>query len=316
MIKKSRYAFALPFLICLFSIKLFAQKTNDKTGTEPIYHSPGGTYSDWYFPAGDNYLSLEWTFVPIADPPASLAKEGLLHYYAYNFALVNATDAIGGGYAGFQTNGIFMDQSEGKVVNFSIWGSNSGKTEGRPNGLLNPGNTESGGVQIMFKYAWTLKHRYRFELKQGPSGEDASGKWWGLWVTDESTHVKTFIGEQRVPAVIDNKPAIYWNAHTSMFGEDLHWWKSLNGSVKYPDCSAFEPSAMAAIDITANNGAAKPIKFTNYDNSGQAVTGNNGFKSVNCNVSIYRDSLNFNVQHNLGHWASPAPNFIKEINKK
>jgi hypothetical protein len=144
--------------LCGIETKLLAQ----------TYYSPGGTYTDWYFPPKEDYLSLEWTFVPVVDPPETLAREGLLHYYAYNFALVNATSSIGGGYAGFQTNGIFQDKSEGKVINFSIWGSNAGKTSG----LLNKANDESGGVQIMYKYEWVIGHKYYFELKQGPGGID------------------------------------------------------------------------------------------------------------------------------------------------
>lgn len=271
-----------------------------------IYHSPGGTYTDWYFSPGETYQSLEWTFVPVVDPPESLAKEGLLHYYAYNFALVNATSSIGGGYAGFQSNGLFQDKPEGRVINFSIWGSNAGKTSG----LLNKANEESGGVQIMYKYKWVVGHKYNFELKPGPGGEDSLGKWWGLWVTDKNSGVESFIGEQRVPTRINGKMATSWSFHTSMFGEDLHWWHSLNGEVKYTDCSQFQGSAMAAIDITANGGKVKPLRFVNKVNSGQPVTGSNGFKSVNCAVSIYRDSTNFNVQHNLGYWAKPAPDVI------
>jgi hypothetical protein len=275
-----------------------------------IYYSPGGTYSDWYFPTVIIYESLEWTFVPVADPPPTLAKEGLLHYYAYNFSLLNATSAIGSGYAGFQTNGIFKDSSEGKVINFSIWGSNGGKTSG----LLNKANDESGGFQIMYKYDWIVEHKYRFELKQGPTGIDTLGKWWGLWVTDQNTGSKTFVGEQRVPSIINGGKAVTWGPHTSMFAEDLHWWKSLNGDKKYTDCKSFECSAMAAIDITANGGITKPFKLVNLNNSGKPVTGDNGFKSINCDVSIYQDSTNFNVQHNLGYWATPAPNFLSKKN--
>ncbi|ANH82814.1 hypothetical protein A8C56_19130 [Niabella ginsenosidivorans] len=277
----------------------------DLIANGPVYYSPGGTYSDWYFPTTENYSSLEWTFVPVADPPPSLAKEGLLHYYAYNFSLVNASNNIGGGYAGFQTNGIFKDSSQGKVINFSIWGSNGGKSKG----MINAANGESGGYQIMYKYNWAPRQQYRFELKPGPSGEDSLGKWWGLWITNKATGVSDFVGEQRVPSVINGKSALFWNAHTSMFGEDLHWWKSLNGATKYKDPSSFQPSAMAAMDITANGGTVKPAKFTNFVNSGKPVTGSNGFKSVSAKVSIYQDA-NFNVQHNLGYWASPAPNFL------
>ena len=271
------------------------------------YYSPGGTYTDWFFPPTQTYSSLEWTFVPVVDPPESLAKDSLLHYYAYNFDLVNATSAIGGGYAGFQTNGIFLDKYEGKVINFSIWGSNAGKTAG----LLNKTNDESGGVQIMYKYQWVIGHKYYFELKQGPSGIDSLGRWWGLWVTDKNTGAATFVGEQRVPMRIAGKPASSWSSHTSMFGEDLHWWHSLNGDIKYTKCSDFQGSAMAAIDITANGGKVQPVRFINKVNSGEPVTGTNGFKSVNCEVSIYHDSTSFNVQHNLGYWPKPAPNFIR-----
>jgi len=301
-------AFLLP------GISLIAQNTNaqknsgqNAAGSEPVYYSPGGTYSDWYFPASEGYTSLEWTFVPVADPPPDLAKEGLLHYYAYNFSLVNASGNTGSGYAGFQTNGIFKNAFQGKVINFSIWGSNGGRSKG----LVNAANDESGGYQIMYKYNWVPGQQYRFQLKQGPSGEDALGKWWGLWVTNKTTGVKDFVGEQRVPSVINHKSAVLWNAHTSMFGEDLHWWQSLNGHTKYKEQTRFQPSAMAAIDITANEGRVKPVKFTSFTNSGKPVTGSNGFKSVNSTVSIYQDSI-FNVQHNLGYWTSPAPNFLKE----
>lgn len=295
----------LTLVLCGIDTKLIAQSKDEKG---QIYYSPGGTYSDWYFPPDQTYVSLEWTFVPVVDPPASLAKEGLLHYYAYNFALVNASSSLGGGYAGFQSNGIFKDIAEGKVVNFSIWGSNGGKTTG----LLNTGNEESGGVQIMYKYDWVVGHQYYFELKQGPSGIDSLGKWWGLWVTDKNTGAKSFIGEQRVPMRIDGKVAASWSFHTSMFGEDLHWWHSLNGDIKYIHRSDFQGSSLAAIDITANGGMVRPARFVNMVNSGQPVTGSNGFKSVNSEVSIYRDSTNFNVQHNLGYWATPAPNFIEK----
>ncbi|MBZ4189788.1 hypothetical protein [Niabella beijingensis] len=311
MNRKNRLFLLLVFL--LPATVPSAQNTNsttegkNSTSGEPVYYSPGGTYSDWYFPASEGYSSLEWTFVPVADPPSSLTKDGLLHYYAYNFSLVNASGGTGGGYAGFQTNGIFKGAFQGKVINFSIWGSNGGKSKG----MVNAANDESGGYQIMYKYSWQPGQQYRFELKPGPGGEDSLGKWWGLWVTDKSNGITDFVGEQRVPAIIKGKSTVLWNIHTSMFGEDLHWWRSLNGHTKYKDQSDFQPSAMAAMDITANGGTVKPVKCTSFTNSGEPVTGSSGFKSVNSTVSIYEDA-HFNVQHNLGHWASPAPDFLKK----
>lgn len=295
------------FLIFGYNHLSFAQETKKQA----VYYSPGGTYSDWYFAPSAGYESLEWTFVPVADPAESLAKQGLLHYYAYNFGLVNASSGKGGGYAGFQSNGIFMHKQQGKVINFSIWGSNGGKSQG----MINPGNEESSGYQIMYKFNWVVGHPYRFQLKEGPSKTDDKGKWWGLWVTDQTTKITTFIGEQRVSATINGKPTVLWASHTSMFGEDLHWWNSLNGRVKYNDPKAFEPSAMAALNITANNGKVKPTHFKYHHNSGKLVTSNNGFKTVGAPVTIYADSLNMAVQHNLGTWPNAAPNYLQK-NKK
>ena len=135
----------------------------------------GQTYSWYTFPEGE-YESLEWTFMFVADPPESLSQEGLLHYYAYSFRLVN-TEGIGPGfgYAGFQSDGRFRDIPQGKVINYSIWGSNGGKTDG----LLEPNNSESGGYRMMYPFEWIEGQAYRFELREGPSGLDARGKWWG-----------------------------------------------------------------------------------------------------------------------------------------
>src|SRR6185369_3363059 len=113
-------------------------------------------------------------------------------------------------------------------------------------------NGESGGFQIMYQYSWTQGHSYKFQLKVGPSGTDAQGKWWGVTVTDLNTSTSTFVGEQREPVAIGGLSSTQWSEHTSMFGEDLHWWRSLDGGTIYPDCSLFQNSSMVAKDITAN----------------------------------------------------------------
>lgn len=262
--------------------------------------SPGGTYSDWYFPE-PGYGSLEWTFLSVKDPAATLSAKGLLHFYAYTFGVTNATGAVGGGYAGFQTNGIILGQFRGKVINFSIWGSNGGKSDG----WINPTNSESGGWQIMYPYVWSEGGAYRFELREGPSGMDDLGKWWGLWVTDLGSGSTEFVGEQRVPAVIEGRDATLMQGHTAMFGEDLHWWRTLNGLEDY-HCGEFEASAMAAVDVTANGGTVLPYEFTGFTNSGQPATGSNGHQSTNCAVTLYQDE-DGGMQHNLGFWPDPAP---------
>ncbi len=272
--------------------------------------SPGGTYADWYFP-GVGLESIEWTEVPIADPAISLTNDGLLHYYAYTFGVLNHTNEVGYGYAGFQTNGYINGiQQKRKVVNFSFWRSNGGKTSSP--GIMNSGNQESGGFQIMYPYSWSTGVRYKFQIKQGPSGVDAQGKWWGLWVTNLDSNSTTFIGEERVQTTINGLNSIQLNPRTGAFGEDLHWWRSLSGTIKYI-CSDFENSGMATIDVTANDGSVKPNNFSEFTNSLQpSVDPNNGYATTNCAVSNYKDS-NKNIQMNLGYWSPAAPNYLNNL---
>ncbi|RTK93275.1 hypothetical protein EKI60_06235 [Candidatus Saccharibacteria bacterium] len=266
--------------------------------------SPGGTYADWFF-SGSGLESIEWTQLPVHDPDISLTNDGLLHYYAYTFSVTNSTNNVGYGYAGFQTNGYINGYQRGRVINFSFWGSNGGKTSGP--GMINANNNESGGYQIMYPFNWTVGHQYAFQLKPGPSGTDAQGKWWGLWVKNLNTDVTTFIGEERVQATIGGLNSTLIKPHTGNFGEDLHWWRSLSGQVKYL-CSDFQNSSMATLNVTANNGSLRPSSFNAFTNSGAAsVHPDNGYATTNCNVSTYTDT-NKNVQMNLGHWAAQAPN--------
>lgn len=271
--------------------------------------SPGGTYADWFYP-GSGLESIEWTEIPVQDPAISLTNAGLLHYYAYTFSVNNDTPSVGFGYAGFQTNGYINGVQRGRVINFSFWGSNGGKTSGP--GIINANNQESGGYQIMYPFNWTLNHRYAFQLKPGPSGSDAQGKWWGLYVKDLNTNTTTFIGEERVQTSIGGLDSSLLKPRTGKFGEDLHWWRSLSGNTKYR-CSDFQNSSMATINVTANNGAIKPNNFTSFTNSLQESTDpNNGYKTINCVVSNYTDS-NKNIQMNLGYWSPIAPNILNNL---
>ncbi len=260
----------------------------------------GQTYSWYRFPEGE-YESLEWTFMFVADPPESLSEEGLLHYYAYNFGLVNSTADVGRGYAGFQSNGLFRGRAQGKVINFSIWGSNDGKTDG----LLEPNNTESGGYQIMYPFKWIEGLAYRFELREGPSGLDVRGKWWGLWVEDVATGSVTFVGEQRVPTKINGRDAKMWSSRTHVFGEDLHWWRASRGEYI---CSDFQPSSMAVLDVTAGANRAWPQVSYNV-NSGEGRTWPNGHKTTNCHVTMFVNEQG-DAQHNLGFWPESPPNVV------
>ena len=265
---------------------------------------PGNTYSDYEFP-GTGYESLAWTFLPVVDPPRSLADKGLLHYYAYNFRLLNTNSSTGFGYAGFQSDGHLGGNRWGKVVNFSIWGSNAARTDG----LLNPNNTECGCHQIMLRYEWVEGRKYRYELREGPSGVESEGKWWGLWVTDLASDSTSFVGEQRVPVTIGGRPSTLWSPHTSVFGEDLYWWRSRDGSEKFI-CSDFEASSLAVLDVTAGANEDRPVRTWTSTNSGNLDVAENGYETTLCYVTLFQNG--HDVQHNVGFWPEPPDNALLE----
>ena len=268
---------------------------------------PGNTYSNYEFP-GTGYESLAWTFLPVVDPPESLRRKDLLHYYAYNFEVVNRTSTAGFGYAGFQSDGHLTlgDRNRwGKVINFAIWGSNAARTHG----LTNPRNEECLCHQIMLQYEYETGRAYRFELREGPSGVEAQGKWWGLWVKDVAADTITFVGEQRVPAEIDGRPSTLWSPRTSAFGEDLYWWHSRNGSQKYV-CSDFEASSLAILDVTAGADEVRPRLAWGWTNSGNIDVAENGYETTLCHVTVFT-AENGDVQHNVGFWPEPPENVIE-----
>jgi len=264
----------------------------------------GNTYTDYEFPDAA-YEILAWTFLPAVDPPQSLSDKGLLHYYAYNFGLVNRSPSIGYGYAGFQTDGHLGGNRLGKAVNFSVWGSNAARSDG----LINPNNEECGCHQIMLQYKWVEGRKYRFELRTGPGGVEAEGKWWGLWVTDLATDSTSFVGEQRVPATIGGRPSTMWEPRTSVFGEDLHWWRSRNGSERFI-CSDFEASSLAVLDVTAGPDEDRPVSVRPWTNSGKLDVAENGYETTLCYVTVFRDGND--TQHNVGFWPEPPDNVLAD----
>ena len=272
---------------------------------------PGNTYSGYEFP-DTGYESLAWTYLPVVDPPESLREKDLLHFYAYQFGLLNSTAELGSGYAGLQSDGhLETDDGDrwGKVVNFAIWGSDSARTDG----LVNPTNEECGCHQIMFRYEWVEGREYGFELAEGPGGEEDEGKWWGLWVTDLATDSVTFVGETRVQTEIGGRPSVLWKPHTAVFGEDMHWWRSRNGSEKYI-CSDFEASSLAILDVTAGEDEHQPTRVWNWTNSGKVDVAENGYETTLCYVTVFQDGSG-NVQHNVGYWPEPPVNVLEVDNR-
>ena len=266
---------------------------------------PANTYSAYLFP-DTGYESLAWTFLPVVDPPPSLTDKDLLHYYAYNFGLVNASGDGGRGSVGFQTDGHMTldDRSRwGRVVNFSIWGSNAARTDG----LLRPYNEQCGCHQIMLQYEWVEGRKYRFELREGPSGVESAGKWWGIWVTDLATDSTSFVGEQRIPLTIDERPSTLWSPHTGTFGQDLHSWKSRDGREGFI-CSDFEASSFAVLDVTAGADGDRPVHTWTWTDSGRLEVAENGHETQLCHVTLFRSGND--LQHNLGFWPDPPDNVL------
>ncbi len=268
-------------------------------------NGPGGTYTAWTFTSAKSQ-QLQWTMTPLLDPPASLTEEGLLHYYAVQFTVDNAVgNNVGGGYAGLQTNGLFNGTAVGKAINFSIWGSNGGKG-GDSITLVNPGNQESGGYQLMRPFSWSVGTPYKFLLGPGPTPNDDEGVWVGLWIQDMNSSVVTYVGEQRVPSAAD-VTSLWFLSSMGMFGEDLHWWKTINGTKEYL-CSAFQGSSMKVSKVLADGAA--PISSRTHTNSGEENIGDNNYRSYNCEVTAFFNAAH-DVQHNLGYFANPPVNSLE-----
>lgn len=289
--------------------------------TTPYSYGPGGTYTTWEFPNPTQvglYTSLQWVFSPVQDAPASMTGSaagqpfsGFLHYYAMQFSIVNSTGALGGGYAGFQTNGNWQGTSQGKVINFSIWGSTGGNTTNAST-LVLAQNSESGGYQMMLRYNWTVGHNYKFNLAVGPGGVTTAGTWWGITVTDTTTSTATYVGEQLIPNTISGLPSTSLHGSLSPFGEDTHWWQSMNGGTVYSSPSAFPNSAMAMTGNTAN-GSITPASMVWSTSTGTTNTGTNGYKTTSAKATEYVNTTTMAAQHNLGFWATPPPNTVGGI---
>ena len=266
-------------------------------------NGPSNAYARWDF-SGSGYYSIEWTNTIAQEPSASLLKENKLHYYAYEFSTTNNYS----GYAGFQTNGIFDGTSRGKVVNYSIWNSTGGRCVA-PGCLLDAGNTESSGYQLMIPYNYVANHRYRFNLKLGPTGYSGGKTWLGLYVADTSVSgTQLLLGEIAIDGVLSS----IFKGSTSAFGEDLHFW---DAAYKNYICSDFQSSIAVYSRITANNGSVSPNTFSSSTNTGQTTDlSHNGstVKVQNCapNVSTYQDSSKQNVQMNVGYYGGTPPNVL------
>lgn len=287
--------------------------------TTPYTYNPTYLTAYWYYPNTAGYTSIEWLFKPIQAPPSSMnttpvgSPAGLTptHYYAMTWYFQNANTAKGTGYAGLQSNGIFNGNEQGRVINFSIWGSTNGRSSNSST-MINAQNVESGGYQLMLRYNWVVGHQYKFVLTHGPGGVTSTGAWWGLTVIDDNTAVSTFVGEIFLTNIIGGNPSNSIQGRMTMFGEDTHWWKTSTGETKIvtPTSTNLPPSALACIGLSANNGAVSPNKLIAQSNAGVTNTGTNGYKTTNVKYTMYVNPNTLLVQCNLGIWDTAPPNTI------
>ena len=262
----------------------------------PTAWGPANTYAVYTFP-DSSYRRLEWTMLPVQAPPESLKEKGLLHYYAMTFYL---TPDGRGGSAGFQTDGHFKGESvNGRVINFNVHEAREARSS---TALVDSDNEECHCSQMMLPYEWEAGREYRFVLDTGPSGESDTGRWLALWVTDVAADSTVFVGEALTP----NRHIDMTHAPIS-WGEDLHFWHTLEGRVMY-QCEDFEPSSLAVLDVLADG--VSPASVNAYTNGGTKATGSNGHETTLCDTAIIY-SNGTDTQHNLGYWSVPPKNVLE-----
>ena len=270
---------------------------------------PANTYSSYMFSTTARARRLEWTFRPLVFPDESLHEKQFLHYYAMHFKMQSRDlTSKDGGYAGMQTDGHFRGMPhQGRVLNFAIWDA----VEAKSDGMIDPDNDECGCAQIMYRYEWETGRDYRFVIDDGPSGEDEEGRWIGLWVTDVEADSTTFVGEVRarerrfIESYAWQEDEGRVHSTISVFGEDLHFWRTQSGK-HYYTCADFEPSVIAVLDVRLDN--QSPTAASGWTNGGE-IEDNNGHTSWLCDTAtIYQSGMDF--QHNVGYWATPAPNLL------
>lgn len=204
--------------------------------------TPQGTFTNWNWePPTNGYSSLENSFI-IEDVTPDAP-----YFWSHQFQFVNGHGY--GGYMGLQSNGSRVNGTVGKTAVFSVFNSGIAATVGfcevRQAGF---DGYDIAGSSCRTAYEWVIGHKYRMQTEIAQKEPD--GTWWNGWITDETTHIKTFLGSIKVPPAWHGMGAwsVMW---TEYFGD------------KPDTCDALAYSRVHFYPPTANNGTVKPSDTSN-----------------------------------------------------
>ncbi|WP_419948373.1 hypothetical protein [Candidatus Palauibacter sp.] len=180
----------------------------------------------------ERIVGFEATWIPEKNPPESLHEKDLAHYYAFQFNYGNDSKA-GAGYFGLLTDADYRDTEVGQALNFSIWNSVAYDSV-REGAFAETDNRESGGARIMAPVEWEEGDSLtvRMEASEHPDG-------YAYRLTLNGDLIGRIIHTQ-------SPQEFYYD--TVFFGEDLHWWRTINHD-EIHECKDFERSVMQLVNV-------------------------------------------------------------------
>ncbi len=158
--------FLSALLYCTFPKKAFCQQ-----------HQYGNMYLLYHIDSG-SYMNIDQEIIPL-----QLAKGT---YWALNFGFNEISD---GGYIGIQTG--YDDVSSGLLI-FSIWNATVASI-GDTNSYVVDFDGEGTGKSCRINMPIKTNHTYRLRILQLES--NASGTFWGAWITDKTIGQEYFLGK-------------------------------------------------------------------------------------------------------------------------
>jgi hypothetical protein len=153
-------------LYCSFPKKAFCQQ-----------HQYGNMYLLYHVESG-SYMNIDQEIIPL-----QLAKGT---YWALTFGFNEISD---GGYIGIQTG--YNDVTSGLFI-FSIWNATVAST-GDAHSYVVDFDGEGTGKSCRINMPIKTNHTYRLKILQLES--NASGTFWGAWITDQTIGQEYFLGQ-------------------------------------------------------------------------------------------------------------------------
>ncbi len=137
----------------------------------------------------------------------------------------------------------------GKGLIFSRWKTRDLRNARIPrDGWMQSSGHEGDFIGVRRSYDWT-KGEYRVRIGQD-GADDSVGRWFGVWITDISTDVETWIGSLRFPPTMGRPPMIGPRCYNTVevYGwpiaaKDIPYWKVTLGPPKGDDEEAIVTEA-------------------------------------------------------------------------